>query len=104
MTMKTERIHSDFETISQYRQEYRISTSVEYLIQRNTYRCKATLFKSWGGKILDERQDRMYRSKYIASEKEDVDTVLSDCIEECRTKLDEIEDSKDISIEVNIDG
>lgn len=97
-----ELIHSDFETIERENQDYRISTRVEYRVGTSDYRCKATLFKSYNGRILDGRRDRMHRSTAIVSDKGYISENLEDCIDACKRKLDEIEDAKDVSVEVEI--
>jgi len=97
-----ELLHSEFETIERENQDYRISTRVEYRVGTSDYRCKATLFKSFNGKILDARHDRLSRSTAIVSDKADISENLEDCIDACKRKLDEIEDAKDVSVEVDI--
>jgi hypothetical protein len=99
-----ELIHSDFETIERENQNYRISTRVEYRVATQDYRCKATLFKSHNGRVQFPRRDRMHRSTSVTSDKSEIDGELSDCIDSCKEKLNEIEDAKDVSVEVTIDG
>lgn len=99
--MTTELIHSDFETIERGGKHYRISTHVEYRVAPGNYRCKATLYRSRNGRPRFDR-DKKYRRSSIASDSEEIDDVLSDCIEACQQKLDEIEEAKDVSVEVNI--
>lgn len=98
----TERIHSDFETIERDSQNYRISTRVNYRPTRQEYRCKATLYKSYGGRVQYPEADRMYRSTAVVSEKDSIEVNLEECINSCKRKLDEIEDAKDVSVDVTI--
>jgi hypothetical protein len=96
-----ELIHSDFETLYRER-EWRISTRVEYRPGQEQYKCKATLFRSRNGRILDGRRDRKHRRSEITSDKEEIEELLEDCIESCKDKLDKIEDAKQISVDVDI--
>lgn len=97
-----ELIHSDFETIERPNQNYRITTRVEYRVARSNYQCRAILYKSRNGRPRFDR-DKLYKSTATVSDEEDISRNLEDCIESCRKKLDEIEDAKDVSIEVSID-
>lgn len=98
----TERIHSDFETIERPNQTYRISTRVEYRVGMNDYRCKADLWKQYGGRCRDPKRNRLNRTTRITSDKIEIDELLEECIEACKEKLDEVEDAKDVSVSVDI--
>jgi hypothetical protein len=102
--MSNEIVHTDFETIEREDQDYRISTRVEYRVGTQDYVCKAKLYKSYNGRVLDARRDRLHRSTAIVSEKDDVSGALEDCIDDCSRKIDEIEEATDVSVEVSIDG
>lgn len=95
-----QRVHSDFETIERNGQSYRISTYVDYRVHQEDYRCRAKLYKQYGGKVRPE--NRMHRKSGFTSDKTEIDDVLEQCIESCKEKLDEIEDAKDVSVEVSI--
>jgi hypothetical protein len=96
-----ELIHSDFETLHRER-EWRISTRVEFRPGREQYKCKARLLRSRNGRILDGRRDRKHKSTGVTSDKNEIDSILEDCIESCKDKLDTIEDATDIQVDVDI--
>jgi hypothetical protein len=99
--MSEELIHTDFETIERDK-EWRISTRVEYRTGREQYKCKATLFRSRNGRVQWPESDRKHRRSEITSNKEEIDTLLEDCIESCKDKLDKIEDARNVSVNVDI--
>lgn len=102
VSARDETVHSDFETIKRETQEYRISTSVRYRIKYDDYKCKAILYRSSNGRIMDEKRDRLCVATGKTSDKQEVQSILEDCIQSCKEKMDEIEDAKDILVEVNI--
>lgn len=97
-----QRVHSDFETIKRNGQSYRISTYVDYRVHQQDYRCCAKLYKQYGGKVRPK--NRMHRKSGLTSDKSEIDDVLEQCVDSCKEKLDEIEDAKDVSVDVSIDG
>lgn len=100
----TETIHSDFETIERENQNYRISTYVKYRIASGDYQCKAILFESHNGRVLDASHDMRHKRTEIVSNEDDISSSLEACIESCKQTMNEIEDAKDVSVEVSIDG
>jgi len=96
--MKGEIIHTDFETLTEYEQDYRISTKVRFRAS-GTYRIKALLWKSYGGSV---RGEPLYKSTARVSDMEDVEESLQERIDRCVEKIEDVEKAKLLDIDVSV--
>lgn len=91
-------IHTDFNTIKEYDQDYRISTRVTFSASGN-YNCRATLWKSYSGKV---RGDPLYTSRNRTNVKKEVEEELQSSVDRCKEKLEDIERAKLLEIDVTV--
>lgn len=94
----TQIIHTDFNTITEYDQDYRISTKVRFSAI-GTYKCRATLWKSYGGKA---RGNPLYTSRKRTSEESEVEQELQASVDRCKEKIEDIERAKLLEIDVTV--
>jgi hypothetical protein len=97
MEMESELLHTDFETIERKGDKYRISTRIEF--QGGSYRCKAKLYRSRGGRV---RGEPLKRSIGVVKEKQAVEETLENCIGRCKNYLDDVVDAKELDVDVSI--
>lgn len=91
-------IHTDFETITDYEQDYRISTRVTFFTS-GTYKCQVKLYKSYGGKV---RGEPMYSYRNRTSNEGEVEASLQEGVDTCREKIEGIEQAKCLDINVTV--
>jgi len=96
--MDSELIHTDFETIYEYEQDYRISTKVQFKAS-GTYRIKALLWKSYGGSV---RGEPLYKSTDRVSDMEDVEKSIQEQVDRCMEKIEDVEKAKLLDIDVSV--
>lgn len=93
-------IHSNYETITDYHQDYRISTRVTFFASSGTYKCYAKLYKSYCGSVSGEP---MYSHRNRTREAENVETLVQEGIDECKKRIEDIEQAKCLDIDVTVE-
>lgn len=96
--MKGELIHTNFETITEYDQDYRISTKVRF-VASGTFKCKACLWKSHGGKV---RGEPLYKTRKRTDDESEVEMKLQECVDRCNEKIEDVERAKLLEIDVTV--
>lgn len=96
--MGSQKIHTSFETIEKYDQDYRISTEVTFLTS-GTYRCKAFLWKSNNGKVRGEPLDQ---ARMRTHDESDVEETLQECVDKCKQSIEAVERAKLLEIDVTV--
>lgn len=95
--MNAEVIHNEHHAVTEYEQDYRISTIVRFFAS-GTFKCEARLYKSNGGKVQGEA---FYDTYNRVNDEDIVEQELQKCVDKCYDKIEEIERAKLLDIDVN---
>lgn len=96
--MDDEVIHSGFETITEYEQDYRISTEVRFFTS-GLFKYRASLWKSYNGSV---RGEPIHETGGRTKDSENLERNLQEAVDKCKEKMEEIEKAKLLEIDVNI--
>lgn len=93
-----ETIHTDFQTITKYDQDYRVSTKVEFSAS-GTFYSTVRLYKSYNGKV---KGNPLYKTRSQTRNEDEIEKVLQEDVDRCCEKIDDIERAKLLDIDVRV--